>query len=342
MLPMIPGGRKTYTNFRWGQPGRWSKEHEDHFQPGDQFPFTYAVTTDPVGGATDGLLKNCLATATCPKIMQLDGAFEFWGGRASLLVTDGAGRNVQIPDNVRLYFVPGTQHGGGGGVGSEAQTAFCQNPSSAVDERSVDRALVPAMEKWLTEGAAPPDSHYPTIAGGTLAPAAARSQVGFPDLSKIGVNYPVLYNELFLTDYSKATPAAALDKRYQLYVPKTDADGNELGGVRVPDVAVPVATYAGWNLRKAGFAEGEGCGSTGSTIAYAKTAAARNASGDPRASLAERYTSPDDYVSKVKAAANALVGERLLLQEDVDRFVKAAQRVATWQTQSQAAAAPAR
>jgi Alpha/beta hydrolase domain len=336
LLPIIPGSRKTYTNFRWSQPGRWSKSHEDHFQPGDQFPFTYAVTRDPVSGAADGLLKKCLATHTCPKIMQLDGAFELWGGRGSLLVTDGAGHEVPIPDNVRLYFVPGAQHGGGNGVGTERQTATCQNPSSAVDERTTDRALVPAMEAWLTTGTAPPASQYPTLAARTLALPDSRSAVGFPDLSKVGVTYSGAYNQLFVTNYSKAIPAVNLGKPYRILVPTTDADGNDISGVRVPDIAVPIATYTGWNLRKAGFAEGETCGSTGSTIPFATTAAARNASGDPRPSLTERYSSEQDYVNKVRTAAQALVNQRLLLAEDVDVFVKAAQKVATWQHQSQA------
>ena len=110
------------------------------------------MTTDPVSGVTDGLLKKCLASNTCPKIMQLDGAFELWGGRGSLLVTDGAGHEIPIPDNVRLYMVPGTQHGGGNGVGSEGERNACANLSSAVDERTTDRALIPAMEAWLTTG----------------------------------------------------------------------------------------------------------------------------------------------------------------------------------------------
>jgi hypothetical protein len=327
LMPIIPGSRKTYTNFRWGQPGRWSKEHEDHFQPGDQFPFTYAVTTDPVSGVTDGLLKKCLASNTCPKIMHLDGAFELWGGRGSLLVTDGAGHEIPIPDNVRLYMVPGTQHGGGNGVGSEAERNACQNLSSAVDERATDRALIPAMEAWLATGEAPPPSRYPMISAGTLAPPTSRTQVGFPDLSKIGVAYPAAYNQLFLTDYSKAVPVANLTKLYQVLMPTTDADGNEISGVRVPDVSVPIATYTGWNPRKAGFAQGEACSSVGSTIPFAKTAADRNVNGDPRRSLAERYSSKADYVNKVQLASKALVEQRLLLDEDVSVFVKAAQKV---------------
>jgi hypothetical protein len=333
LIPIIPGARRMNTNLLWGQPGRWSKSHEDHFQPGDQFPFTYAVTTDPVSGATDGLLKSCSATRTCPKIMQLDTAFEVWGGRASLLVADGTGHDVPIPDNVHLYMVPGAQHGGGNGVGTERQTPTCQNPSSAVDEHTVDRAMVPAMEAWLTKGVTPPPSQYPTLAAGTLATpdsraSATHSQIGFPDLRKIGVTYTGAYNELYVTDYSKAIPVVNLAKPYQVFVPKTDADGNDISGVRVPDVAVPVATYTGWNLRKAGFAQGEPCSSTGSTIPFALTAAARIASGDPRPALAERYSSAQDYVNKVRAAAEALVKQRLLLAEDVDVYVKAAQKFA--------------
>jgi len=331
MMPIIPASRKTYTNFRWGQPGRWSKGHEDHFQPGDQFPFTYAVTTDPVSGMTDGLMKRCLASNMCPKIMQVDGAFEVWGGRGSLLVADSTGKEIPIPDNVRLYMVGGTQHGGGNGVGTETKTVACQNLSSAAIKRPVDRAMVVAMEAWLTKGTNPPDSRYPNLKDGTLAPQTSRTQIGFPDLTKIGVNFPTVYNQLFVTDYSNAIPVANLSKQYTVLVPTTDADGNDIPGVRVPDLSVPIATYTGWNIRKAGFAEGDTCGSTGSTIPFAATAAARQANGDPRLSLAERYTSKADYVSKVEAAAKALVVQGYLLPEDVTFFVNLAQKVTVLQ-----------
>jgi hypothetical protein len=313
MIPIIPAARRTYTNFRWSEPGRWSKEHEDHFQPGDQFPFTYAVTKDPVSGDIDGLLKKCLASNTCPKITQLDGAFELWGGRGSLLVTDGVGHPVTVPDNVRLYMVPGAQHGGGGGVGTQRAVAYCQNLTSAVDERTSDRAIALDMEAWLTDGTAPPPSNYPTLADGTLV-----SPTATPNAAP--------YNRLFVTDYSNAIPAVNLQKSYVGFVPKTDADGNDTSGIRVPDVAVPLATYTGWNPRKPGYGAPDQCGSTGSTLPFALTAGARSASGDSRLSLAERYSSEDDYVSKVRAAAEALVKQRLLLAEDVDFYVKQAQK----------------
>ncbi len=109
-------------------------------------------------------------------------------------------------------------------------------------------------------------------------------------------------------------------------MPKTDADGNDTSGIRVPDVAVPLATYTGWNPRKPGYGAPDQCGSTGSTLPFAATADARKVTGDARPSIAERYSSEDDYVNKVRAAAVALVKQRLLLPEDVDFYVKQAQK----------------
>ena len=109
-LPLVGGSRKTYTNYRWAKPGDYSRQHETHYAPGDQFPFAYATITDPLTRKTDGLLHICSQTSTCPKIFQYDSPIEAYGGRASLLVTDGAGRAIAVPDNVRLFYAPGTQH----------------------------------------------------------------------------------------------------------------------------------------------------------------------------------------------------------------------------------------
>jgi alpha/beta hydrolase family protein len=228
---------------------------------------------------------------------------------------------------VRLYMVSGTQHGGGNGVGTETLPTACQNPSSAVIMRPTDRAMIIAMEAWLTTGADPPASRYPTLGAGTLAPPARRTQVGFLDSGVVGFAYAGAYNPLFVTDYSDAIPAVNLAKAYQLLVPTTDADGNDIPGIRVPDVSVPIATYTGWNFRKAGFSQGDTCGSSGSTISFPATVADRIAKKDPRRSLAERYTSKAVYVSTVQAAAQALVDQRLLLSEDVSVFVNAAEKV---------------
>ena len=331
LMPIIPASRKTWTNVRFSQIGRWSKGHEDHFMPGDKFPFAYNVITDPVTGATDGLLQKCTMNNTCPKIMQLDGAYEWWGGRASLVVTDGAGKDLTLPDNVRYYLVAGTQHNGGAGVTSGISTvpaagSLCQLPGSPVAQTPVVRALIPAMERWVTQNIAPPASQYPTAASGTLV---ATTGTGFPNLSNIVVpsgatakptslslTYSGIYNQLFAIDYSKAVPVVDLAKQYRVLVPRVDSNGNETTGILVPDVKVPLATYTGWNLRATGHAIGEACTSNGAAIPFAVDNASKSGGTDSRVSLADLYTGRTDYQSKVAAAANALVAQGYLLQLD--------------------------
>ncbi len=332
LMPIIPAGRRTWTNVRFAQVGRWSKQHEDHFMPGDQFPFAYNVLTDPVGGTTDGLLKSCTASSTCPKIMQIDGAFEWWGGRASLVVTDGAGRDIALPDNVRYYLVSGTQHGGGAGVTTGVVTqpaagSLCQFAPSPVSETPVERALIPALENWVVRNSTPPASQYPTVTAGTLVPTD-RTSTGFPDLANIVVpsgaaatptplalTYTGIYNQLFLINYAAAVPVVDLTKQYAVLVPKVDANGNETSGVLVPELAVPLATYMGWNLRGTGHSVGEACISTGSAIPFAVNPSTR-AAGDSRRSLAELYSGRSDYQTKFGAAADALVARGYLTAVD--------------------------
>jgi len=332
LLPMIAGGRRTWVNERFAQPGRVSRQHEDHWMPGDQFPFAYGVATDPVGGRTDGLLKRCLASATCPKVMQVDGSFEWWAGRASLVVTDGAGHDVALPDNVRYYLIAGAQHGDGGGVGSgiaypPGAGARCLLAPSAVTESPVERALIPALEAWIVKGRRPPASRYPTVASGGLA-APERLATGFPDLAGASVPYgpnavPAALNltrfgainQVFVTDYSGPLPAADLARPYTQLVPKVDANGNETGGLRMPEVAVPVATYAGWNVRASARTAGESCGMAGAAIPFAVSPATRSAA-DPRASLAQLYTGRADYQARIGAAADALAARGYLLPQD--------------------------
>ena len=340
MMPIISAGRRTWTNARFAQGGRWSKQHEDHFMVGDQFPFAYNVITDPVGGTNDGLLKQCLVTSTCPNIMQVDGAFEWWGGRASLVVSDGAGHDLTLPDNVRYYLISGTRHGGGAGVTTGIVTvpaagSMCQFATSPVSEAPVERALVPALENWVVKGTLPPASQYPTVASGTLV-ATGQSAIGFPDLSSVMVPsgaaatptlsslaYTGLYNQVFVTDYSNAVPVADLTKEYTVLVPKVDASGNETSGILMPELKVPVATYLGWNLRGTGHAVGEVCSSSGSAIPFAVNAAAKAGGTDSRPTLADLYTGRGDYATKFGAATDALVTQGYLLPLDADNVYKA-------------------
>jgi hypothetical protein len=323
-MPLIAASRKTWTNYRFAQPGRWSKEHEDHYQIGDQFPFTYATTTDPMSGQRDGILARCTADNTCPNVMHLDGSGEFWLGRASLVATDGAGNDVPLPDNVRAYLMTGPPHGYSA-TGISAPLPACKYASNIVYPAATARALLVDLVDWVVRGTDPPVTRYPSIAAGTLANPDSRQAVGFPDLSSINVSYGGVHNFLYLTDYLVVPPRIDVSKRYQVLVPTDDVDGNEVPGVRSPDVSVPLGTDMAWNPRAAGFAEGDQCVSQGSFIPFAPTQAARESTGDPRPSLAERYSSKADYVARIRSAATALREQRLMLAEDVDNWVRKAE-----------------
>ena len=190
--PDIAGSRKTFTNYRFGQPGRWQKQHEDHVYPGDQFPFSYVATFDPISGLTEGLQDRCSASKTCPKIIHTNGEAELWQARASLVVTDSRGRDIQLPDNVRAYLYSGTQHGGRTGVHVYSPTyGICQNLSNPMALSQIRTALTVALYGWVAHGTPPPPSRYPTISNGGLVPPSA---IGFPGIP--GLTYSGSYNPL--------------------------------------------------------------------------------------------------------------------------------------------------
>jgi hypothetical protein len=319
-MPLITGSRKSYVNMRFAQPGRYSRQHEDHFYPGDQFPFTYATTTDPITGHTDGIFARCAATRTCPKLMHLDSNLEFWQARASLTTHDGEGRPVPVPSDVRFYLMGSTQH-----VSAAQSVAnICHQPNNTAVQTPLVRAAMANLIAWARDGKEPPASRYP-LKPADLAPLD-RAAVGFPDLSPIGVRFPSVMNELVVVDHSKIPFRPDPARRYASWLPRTDQDGHDIAAVRLPDVAVPLATHSGWNLRRAGFAEGALCGLNGIQIPLAKDGTERSTKGDPRRSIAERYTTRTDYVQQVEMASRRLQAEGFLLEEDVLRIVDRAQR----------------
>jgi hypothetical protein len=234
--------------------------------------------------------------------------------RGSLVSGDTRGFTVDMPDDVRIYYFSGAEHT------PAASPAFgiCQNLSNPLDYTPQSRALIVALEEWVTHGKEPPKSRYPTVEDGTLAPSPF---TGFPDIP--GVTYNGKYNTLTLHDFATQPPTELAE--YPVTLPIVDDDGNPVDGVRPIAVQVPTATYGGWNLRSAGNAKDELCSLTGSYIPFAATAADRAASGDPRLSNEERYHDHADYVRKVKHATKHMVHERLLLQADADAIVAAAQ-----------------
>jgi len=315
MVATIAGSRKTYTNVRWAQPGRYSRQHEDHFFYGDQFPFSYATTTDPLSGRSDGLLARCTADSTCPKVFHLDSGLEYWQGRAGLVVTDGAGRDIALPDDVRVYLMSSTQHVSA----RNATSPICETPINPAQQQPVYRALLTRMAQWVRDGKAPPASRHPSVREGTLVPPTAAA-MGFPDLSPLGMTLPAP-NLLTVTDHGTFPARPDPARAYTVLVPKTDGDGNDMAGIRLPDVAVPLATYTGWNRRKAGFAPGQLCGLDGSSLPFAATAAERAARRDPRQAIAERYASREAYLARVRAAVQRLQSEGLMLDEDARRWM---------------------
>jgi hypothetical protein len=318
MHPDIAGSRKTFTNYAFAQPGRWQKQHEDHWYPGDQFPFTYAMLRDQVGEGVDGLLVRCSATDTCPKIVHSDGEAELWQGRSSLVVTDPSGNHITLPDDVRVYLFAGVQHGGGGGVHTTPRPGFCQNSNNPLPLRDIRTALTVALYEWVADGKEPPPSRFPTVAhGGLVAPRAT----GFPSIP--GVTYSGSVNTLHLLSHSSIPPVAG--RAYTVLVGRVDADGNMVDGIRHPNLAAPLGTYTGWNLRREGFGAGDQCAGGGSFIPFAATRAERMAKGDPRLSLEERYADHATYVRAVTDAAEALVRDRLLLRADADEIIHEAQ-----------------
>ncbi len=309
-MPLIAGGRKSFVNVRFAQPGRYSTQHLDHIAYGDQFPFSYAVTTDPVGGRTDGIFARCQATASCPKLMHVDSSVEFWQGRASLVVDNGAGKDIALPSDVRAYLMSSTQHM----AAERPAMGVCKYLSNPARQGPAVRALLDHLVDWARSGKEPPASRYPRHADSMLT-APTRDAVGFPDVA--GVGFPAAPNELTLVDYGIGVGQPDRTRRYQLFVPMTDADGNDIAGIRLPDVAVPLATYTGWNLRRKGFAEGQLCGLNGMHLPFPVTSRA----GDARKPLAQRYANRLAYAKAVALAARELRDQGLLLQEDVDRYI---------------------
>jgi hypothetical protein len=325
MVPHIPGARRTDMNARWAQPGRNPSDHTDRLYPADQFPFTYADTTDPLSGVTDGLLRRCTERRNCPRIMQTDTEFEFWGARGSLTVTDAAGGHVALPANVRAYMFTGHPHYATADAWAN-QGRLCAMPLNPLQAGAPMRALMVALEAWMREGVEPPASRTPTVADGTLRP----SGLGAPGQRITAFPFPALPG---LVAPDSLTPAPRLDLTamppriigsYPVLVPTLDADGHAVAGIRLPVIAAPRATYTGFNPRAAGFGAGALCTNQGAVLPFAATRAEREARNDPRPSIAERWPDQAAYVAAVRASAERLVAERLLLAEDASAMVEAA------------------
>jgi hypothetical protein len=255
----------------------------------------------------------------------------------SLNTTNSHGRrDLQIPPEVRIYQFSGTQHGGGNPLQQPPAVlpAFpnaCQLRSNSNPFLWHQRALLVALREWIVDGTEPPVSRYSSIGRGSLMKV---SEIKIPYIPAVNFTLGGLVNEKVYLDRGPrfnvedisgvmAEPPV-FGPAYTVLLPQVDEDGNPIDGLRNTNVQVPLGTYTGWNIRKAGFSEGDSCDLTGAFIPFSRTKAERLAAGDPRLSLEERYPAHDDYVAKITAAANELVRERLLVQEDADSIISAA------------------
>ncbi len=317
-MQLTSGGRMTNVNTEFAFPGRFSTALVGHFTPGDQFPFTYETLTDPVSGRSDGLLAKCRVQKACPKIMHMDSGTEPWGGRNSLVMTDPLGKkDVAIPDNVRLYYFAGTQHAP---VLQSRSSTLCQNPVNPNQYKEAMRALLVAMQGWVSAGKAPPPSRFPSLAAGTLVKPLPQRESGFPDIP--GHKYSGEANHLYINDNDALFPKHVPNKQYVVLVPRVDRDGNDVPGVRSVTLQVPLGTYTGWNLRRKGYMEDRSCYLDGSFMPFARYRGDR--ANDPRPSLEERYGSKANYVRQVEVAVQRLRSDGFLLAEDAERLLREA------------------
>jgi hypothetical protein len=315
ILSHIAGVGRVFFNTPFAQPARTNTQHEDHGFPENEFPFSTATLDDPLTGKTGALFRG---DGGDPLLIETNTSTEYWQKGASLLHTDPLGtRDIDLPANSRVYMIAGTQHGGRAGATTDPGPNL--NPRNPHNPMPAVRALLVALDGWVVSGAAPPSSRVPTLAAGTLVEA---DKTGFPTVPGAAV---VRVTNVVAPpgDWTKPEPAA---KAYRTLVSKVDGDGNEAAGIRLPDIAVPLATYTGWNEYKPPYPAGEIADRDGSCLPFPVDRTARQASGDPRLSIAERYKSGADYLARVQAVVSQLLADRLILPDDAEAYLERARR----------------
>jgi hypothetical protein len=329
-------------NVRFGQPDRLSgTQHTEQQYPGAESPQTWGVYNDRISQVRAGQLDRCRRTDSCPKIFHTNTDTEYWQALMALNTTNSEGtRDLKIPRNVRIYLFSGTRHGGGD-VTAQPPSVL-PNPPLACQMRNNSnpfihgqRALLLALQDWIVRGSEPPASLYPRLDDGTLVPL---SHIRYPFIPAVNFTLEGMTNQksyldrgpLFnVEDISGVMREPPIKKgTYPVRQPQVDQDGNTIAGLPTTNMLVPLGTYLGWNVRKAGFSEGDSCDLNGAFVPFFRTLAERQAAGDPRPSLQERYSSHADYVAKVTAAAETLVNRRLLLPDDAAFLIQQAQGAA--------------
>jgi hypothetical protein len=320
VLAHVAGAGRGNFNYRFAQPSRDAQPTSSVFFATDIFPFTDQPEIDPLTGQKGGLLDQAAADKVVPKIFFSNTSYEYWGRAASLIHTsaDGA-RDVALSPNVRIYHFTGLQHFSGPFPPAKgAGDLLGQEPQSPLPIRYFWRAMIANMDAWVRNGMAPPESRYAKLADHTLV---TLDQYAFPKIP--GVNLPHEANRAYRMDFGSQWPTSVnlqppkAGAAFPVFVPQVDGDGNERGGVHLPEITVPLATYTAWNLRDPSIGgPAERVSFEGSYLPFPQTAADRQRTGDPRKSIAERYSGRADYVARYQRAVDELVKQHWLLEED--------------------------
>ena len=335
MLKWTGAGTGDQINYRFAQTGRTQRNRQNHLYPEGVFPFAHQVLTDHLSGKVDGRSARCAESGTCARIFEANSSNEYWVKTGSLLHSDTQGKDLEDPEDVRYYLISGTSHG----VGNPTSRGLCQQFLNPTSPYPALRALLVALDQWVTDGTEPPASRVPRQADGTAIMAVARpghltgrvpqEALGWPEIP--GVTYTGLITSRYHLDFgpefdeeaiiSNYPPSLDGRRAYPIFVSSVDEDGNEMAGIRLPPVAAPLSTTTGWALRREGFGLNDGCEGSGQHIPFAATRTERMASDDPRLSVEERYGSHDGYVQAVTDAARELMRQRFLLPDDVQRYI---------------------
>ena len=323
VLAHVAGAGRGDFNYRFAQPSRDAQPTSSVFFPTDIFPFTDQPEKDPLTGESGGLLVRATSEKVVPKIFFSNTSYEYWGRACALIHSSADGKqDMPISDDVRIYHFTGEQHFPGPWPPAKGDGDLLgQEPESPLAIRYFWRAMIANMDAWVRSQTLPPPSSYPKIADGTLV---ALSDYAFPVIPH--VNKPHEANSGTRLDFGPNWRDGVLSiqppkvgEPFPVLVPQVDADGNERDGVKLPEITVPLATYASWNLRDPSIgAPDQRVSFEASYIPFPKTAAERRAGGDPRRSIAERYSSREDYLTRYSKAVDDLVKQRWILPEDRD------------------------
>ncbi len=331
MSHVAGSGRGSFNN-RFALPGRTTGPFGSAFYPVDVFPFTDIAQKDPETGANDGLLTHATKQQFMPKIMYTNSSHEYWGRAASLFTTTIDGKeDAAMMANVRAYLYTGGSHGV---AAFPPPRGIGQQLNDPLDYRWAARRLLVGLNRWISDGVEPPPNAYPRIDNATLV---APEKLKFPKLP--GVQGPGTPHKAYRTDYGPefvtkgiiAKEPPKITTSYPMLVPQADADGNDVAGIRMPEIAVPLATYLGWNLfNDRSGPTNELAALTGSFIPFPRTRAERERTKDPRLSIEERYKGRDDYLERITRSATELVTKGYLIKEDIPNILAQAEKRWDW------------